>query len=94
MGQMDDIAAIRAMVEAMQRKLDAVVMQPRPEWVTVHEYAEHHGVTIRTVQRWVAEGMIDTYRNGSKVMCRLGVSPDRRRSRGNTSEASASRGAQ
>ena len=43
MGQMDDIAAIRAMLEAMQRKLDAVVMQPRPEWVTVHEYAEHHG---------------------------------------------------
>jgi len=70
MGQMDDIAAIRAMVEAMQRKLDAVVMQPRPDWVTAKDYAELCGVTPRTVRNWINSGELETYKNGSKVMVR------------------------
>ena len=89
MGQMDDIAAIRAMVEAMQRKLDAVVMQPRPEWVTVHEYAQLAGVTPRTVRNWITAGELKTYRHGSKVMVRASqdASRDRRQSLCNTRAA-------
>lgn len=83
MGQMDDIAAIRAMVEAMQRKLDAVVMQPRPEWVTANDYAELCGVTPRTVRNWIMAGELETYKHGGKTMVRASqaASQGRRHSR-------------
>lgn len=83
MVKQDDLADMRAMLESLHQKLDAVIMSPRPEWMTVPEYADMCGVTTRTVRNWIASGEVETYRNGSKVMVRInrGVSQSPRRSR-------------
>ena len=48
MGRPDDITELREMLAEINRKLDTVIMQPRPEWMTVAEYADISNVTPRT----------------------------------------------
>ncbi len=77
MSKPDDIASIREMLEAINRKLDAVIMEPRKEWMTVADYADHCKVTTRTVRNWIASGRLDTYQHGSKTMVRLSPAASR-----------------
>jgi len=36
----------------------------KPEWVTKKDYAEHHSVSERTVERWESAGLIYPLRLG------------------------------
>lgn len=44
---------------------------PRPELLTVKEYAEWYRVDVRTVYRWVAEGAVPTRRVGPRRGLRI-----------------------
>lgn len=55
----------------LHQRLDAFEMQPRPEWVTVAEYAEKVGRTKRTVRNWIDAGMIDTKTEGKLRLVRV-----------------------
>lgn len=48
-----DLADIKAQLAAVQ-------MAPRPEWLTVKQYASSIGRSERTVKRRIAEGQIET----------------------------------
>lgn len=86
MGHMNDFAAIMRELADIKQQLRMVQMQPRPEWVTVAEYAKMVGVTPRTVRNWIASGQLETYQHGSKTMVRSSqaVSQGRRQTRCNT----------
>lgn len=71
MAQGNEIKELRDMISEISRKLDTVIMQPRPEWMTVAEYAQVSNVTSRTVRNWIDQGQLETYQHGSKTMVRL-----------------------
>lgn len=58
-------------VERLHKRLDAVQMQPQPEWLTVKEYAVHVGRTQRTVRNWINQGQVDTKREGEVTFVRV-----------------------
>ena len=64
------IAALTREVEALRRSIEAVRMEPRPDWITLAEYAERVGRSPRTVRAWIAAGRIDSRRDGNALMVR------------------------
>lgn len=64
-------------IEAAIADLRNAVIQPRverlPEWMPLNDYADHMGVSARTVRNWMDKGKIETSRSGSKVMVRVSV---------------------
>lgn len=62
--------AIQAELAALRRCIEAVQMAPRPDWLTVEDYAALVGRTTKTVRAWVREGRLDTKREGSVLMIR------------------------
>lgn len=58
-------------VRAIRSRLDAVEMQPRPEWLTVADYAAHVGKTASTVTRWIDAGLVESRHEGKTRMVRL-----------------------
>lgn len=62
------IAALEAKLDAILRQLQAVQMAPRPEWLTVAEYAAQTGRSTKTVRNWVREGKVETRRDGTVLM--------------------------
>ncbi len=42
---------------------------PHPEnWVDAQQVAQHFGVTLRTVRRWIKDGTIPAHRIGPKLL--------------------------
>ncbi len=62
---------IKAELAALRRDLQRVQMQPRPQWVTVKEYALQAGRTPRTVQGWIKAGKIESRREGGRLMVKV-----------------------
>ena len=63
--------ALRVEIEKLHKRLDAVQMAPRPEWVTITDYAAHVNRTKRTVRNWINEGSVETKREGGVTLVRL-----------------------
>lgn len=63
--------ALRVEIARLHKRLDAVQMAPRPEWITVGDYAEHVGRTKRTVRNWINEGSVETKREGGVTLVRI-----------------------
>ena len=63
--------SLRMEIVRLHRRLDGVTMAPRPEWVTVAEYAEKVGRTKRTVRNWIDAGTVDTKVEGKVLLVRI-----------------------
>lgn len=64
------LAALTAEVAALRRAVEAVRMQPRPEWLPIADYAAQMGRTPRTVREWVRAGRIESRREGGILLIR------------------------
>lgn len=67
MGQQTIIAIEKADLDGILReladlksRLDKVILTPKPEWVSVREYAASIGRSERTVQRHIDQGRLVT----------------------------------
>lgn len=65
-----ELQALRDEMTALRRAIEAVQMAPRPEWLTIPDYAAKVGRTAKTVRRWVNEGSIETRQDGSVTLVR------------------------
>lgn len=65
------LESLLARLDAIDAKLDAVQMQPAPEWLTVKEYAKHVGRDVSTVRRYVASGKLETREECGATMIRV-----------------------
>lgn len=65
------LAALHAEVAALRRAVEAVTMQPKPEWVTIDEYAKMIGRSRKTVLRRIAEGRVEVKHVGGVRMIRV-----------------------
>ena len=65
-----DLARIEAALAALATRLDRVEMRPKPEWLTLDEYAARIGRSKRTVQRYIDAGRLDTKSECGVVMIR------------------------
>ena len=71
-----DPSALEALLEKVDRlhkRLDQVEMTPRPEWVTVDEFATLIGKHRRTVLRRIADGSVETKTIGGERMVRVNL---------------------
>ena len=57
--QTDQLDAVMEELKRLHRRLDAVEMTPKPEWVTVNKYASLKNVSRRTVIRKIEAGKVD-----------------------------------
>ena len=57
--QTDQLDAMMEELKRLHRRLDAVEMTPKPEWVTVNEYAVLKNVSRRTVIRKIEAGKVE-----------------------------------
>lgn len=55
-----DLARIEQRLADLAEKLDRVVMAPKPEWLTVKDYAASIGRSERTVQRYIEQGRVQS----------------------------------
>lgn len=67
----DALEGLTREVKRLHQRLDAIEMQPKPEWVTVPEYAEMVGRTTRTIRNWIDSGKVETKRDGEVTLVRL-----------------------
>lgn len=58
-------------VAKLRRAVESVTMAPRPEWVTIAEFAEMRGKTSKTIRNWINAGTIETKREGSVTLVRV-----------------------
>jgi hypothetical protein len=65
------LADLRQEVSRLHKRLDAVQMTPRPEWVTVAEFAEIIGKSRRTVLRRIQEGELESKNIAGARMVRV-----------------------
>lgn len=42
-------------------------MLTKPDWISVTTYAELYSVTPKTVHKWMAAGLLDTFRVGRLI---------------------------
>ncbi|MDO6591730.1 hypothetical protein DS901_13380 [Loktanella sp. D2R18] len=60
-------------IRRLHQRLDAALITPRPEWVTVKEYANHIGRSERTVTRRIDSGELDVRHQCGVRMVRVGT---------------------
>lgn len=65
------IENLTAEIRRLHQRLDAVEMTPRPDWVTVKEYAAHIGRSLRTVARRIDAGELEIRNECGVRMVRL-----------------------
>lgn len=58
-------------VERLHQRLDAVQMQPQPEWLTVKEYADYVGRHPRTITRRIEAGELEACEMAGARMVRV-----------------------
>lgn len=46
-----DLTALHEKIDALSESLERVQVQPKPEWVTIHTYADKIGRSLDTVKR-------------------------------------------
>ena len=69
-----DPAALQALcdqVAALRSALERVIITPRPEWLTVDDYAKFTQQSRRTVLRRISEGAVELRKIGGKRMIRV-----------------------
>ena len=69
-----DAASLESLSNEIKRlhsRLDAVMLIPRPEWVTVKEYARHIGRSVRTVTRRIDAGELEVRHECGVRMIRI-----------------------
>lgn len=67
----DALDALHKQLAQINRRLDEIQATPRPEWVTVSEYATIAKVSERTVLRRIEAGEIEVKRMAGKRMVRV-----------------------
>ena len=65
------LQSVLAELRQIRQRLDAVDMQPRPEWVTVAGYAHHIGRSRATVSRKIKAGEVETCMEAGVRMVRV-----------------------
>jgi DNA-directed RNA polymerase specialized sigma24 family protein len=68
-----DLKRIQEQLDSLQAMLEKVIMTPKPEWLTVREYAKHMSRTVRTVEQWIAAGKVETKMVGTVKMVRVKI---------------------
>ncbi len=63
--------ALLAEVRALRQEIQAVRIQPQPQWLPVKEYAAHVGRSVSTINRWIAQGRLEVKSVGNIRMVRL-----------------------
>ncbi|KFI24144.1 MerR family transcriptional regulator [Paenirhodobacter enshiensis] len=66
----NDLSRIEAKIDALFSQMRAVQMTPRPEWVSVQEYAKSVSRSERTVREWIKAGRIESRRQGNLLQVR------------------------
>jgi DNA-directed RNA polymerase specialized sigma24 family protein len=66
-----DLKRIQEQLDGLQSMLQKVIITPKPEWVTVKEYAKHMSKTIRTINSWIEDGKVETKMVGGVKMVRV-----------------------
>lgn len=66
-----ELQSLRDELAALRRAIEKVALSPRPQWVTVAEYAEMRGKTAKTVRNWINAGQVETKRQGSVTLVRV-----------------------
>lgn len=66
----DEIAALRAEILALTKKIDGATIKPRDEWELMADHAARAGVQVQTVRMWIRQGKIDSKRIGAKTYVR------------------------
>lgn len=66
----EDLKHIQAQLDGLKAMLEKVIITPKPEWLSVKDYALHMCKTIRTVDRWIEEGKVETKMVGNVKMVR------------------------
>lgn len=67
----DALADIQQQLKRMNERLAVMEAQPRPEWVTIPQYAEMIGRSVDTVNRRIRQGKHDVKREGGTRMVRV-----------------------
>lgn len=67
----DDIAALRADIAALARKIEGATVQPLPEWCSVNDAARRLGVSTATIRRKVSIGQIEARGSGKTKLVRI-----------------------
>ncbi|WP_170335030.1 hypothetical protein [Ruegeria arenilitoris] len=60
-----------AEVQELRREVRCARIQPEQEWVTIKDYAARHGKSESTINRWIANGTVETKTEGKTRMVRL-----------------------
>lgn len=67
----DKLEDLARRMEALENAIRSVTMQPRPEWLSLSDYATDVGVTPRTVRNWIEAGKVETRREGEALFIRV-----------------------
>jgi excisionase family DNA binding protein len=67
----DDVARVLDRLDALERRLAAVTMQARDEWLSVSEAAAQCGVSESTIRRRIAAGDLQAKGSGKMRRVRL-----------------------
>ena len=67
-----EIEALHSKIDALHQAISQVNMTPRAQWVPVAEYAKMRGKTARTIRNWIRAGHIETKREGSVTLVKVG----------------------
>lgn len=73
----DDLEALveRAVTKAlgaeMKEQFGQAQIVPVPEWLSIPDYARHVGKSESTINRWIAQGIIETRMEGAARMVRV-----------------------
>lgn len=67
----EDVARVLDRLDAIERRLTAVAMQPQDEWLAVPEAAARCGVSESTIRRRIASGSLEAKGSGKMRRVRL-----------------------
>ena len=67
----DALADLNRQLELIRQRLEVMEAQPRPEWVTIPQYAEMIGRSASTVKRRIRQGKLDVKDESGTRMVRL-----------------------
>lgn len=67
----DALEEIMDQLTRLHTRLDRVEMRPKPEWLTINDYAEYVEREPRTVRNWINAGTVQTKKDGRRTMVRI-----------------------
>jgi len=66
-----DLKRIQEQLDGLQSMLQKVILTPKPEWLSVKDYARHMSRTIRTIDTWIVDGKVEIRMVGGVKMVRV-----------------------